>query len=930
MKILYIATRTTLLLVLTILFTVCVNSQSFQWVKKAGGNLNDAGMAVTVDNNNNVYVAGFFEHIAGFDNDSITATGGYDLYIAKYNDAGTVQWVRQAGGGGDDIASDIVVDANGNIYVTGYFTGAAIFDNDTLIGNGERDIFIAKYTSSGICEWAVSAGGTSSDEGNSLCVDAAGNVYITGYFFNGANFGNAALTAYGANDIFIAKCNTNGVWQWAQKAGNSDWDNGVGISIDDAGNLFITGYYGNYWNQPAHFGTIDLPIEGNSDIFISKCDNSGNFLWARKAGGSGGDMGSDITTDVSGNCYATGYFTGTATFETQTLTSDGSDDYYIVKYDTDGNLTWLRQVGGTGYFKSNGISLNGGNFIYLTGTFDNTAVFGDTTLTSAGYDNVFILKYDIDGNFYWAQQAKGSYYHVVQDVNNENADVYITGNLNQQAWFDCFFIESSGSYGGYPSSDIFIAKLNDFINTSKSIDGSPFCAGENISIPFTADYDFDPSNVFTAQLSDLTGCFDNSVTIGTLTGTGSGTINALIPQNTATGTTYRIRIISSNPYIIGTDNGFNLTINQTVANAGTDTIINPGESVTIGSAPIAGYTYSWLPITGLSDAAIANPFAKPDSSTTYYLSVTDNTTGCSEGDSVRVNVITAQGTFCENAVEVFPDTISNELSFSGIDSVMWLYFIPDSENYYIKIKELLLTPYPNIDKLYLYSGTCYNLILYESSEAENPADSLFIDAKNLIIGHKYYIKVCKPQFISGYYNISIKCYSENILLLDCPPPQCDLIRNGNFEIINITDDISPFSDNGNQVCGWQCGWGSPQVKTETNGNHFAFMWSCLPSGGAGPLGESIYIPLNLIPGNYQLEFRYMQSGDPMSYFRIFLSNDLYEDCQSSAQGSVVPWLFINQNYANNIATVANIPTTWTPISVPFTTNQNFNYLYILL
>jgi hypothetical protein len=175
---------------------------------------------------------------------------------------------------------------------------------------------------------------------------------------------------------------------WVEQAGGTDWDEGLAISMDGSGNVIVTGDF----RGTAAFGNTSLTSAGFSDIFIAKYDGDGNFLWVEQAGGMDFDEGAGIATDGSGNSIVSGEFRGTATFGDITLSSAGSSDIFIAKYDGDGNFLRARQVGGTGFVSGRGIATDGSGHIIVTGDFFLTATLGDTTLTSAGSSDIFIAE----------------------------------------------------------------------------------------------------------------------------------------------------------------------------------------------------------------------------------------------------------------------------------------------------------------------------------------------------------------------------------------------------------------------------------------------------------------------------------------------------------------------------------------------------------
>ena len=243
------------------------------------------------------------------------------------------EWATQAGGTGWDRGYAITTDATENCYVTGYFKVTATFGDITLTSSGDDDIFVAKMDANGNWQWATRAGGNSEDVGYGITIDDTGNCYVAGFFNGTATFGDITLTSSGGADIFVAKLDSDGNWLWATRAGGSSWDEGNGITIDDAGNTYVTGSF----YQIATFGSYSITSSGNKDIFIAKLDSDGNWLWATEAGGSGFDDGDGITTDNEGNSYLTGRFEETASFGSYSLTRNGSGDIFVSKMDAAGN-----------------------------------------------------------------------------------------------------------------------------------------------------------------------------------------------------------------------------------------------------------------------------------------------------------------------------------------------------------------------------------------------------------------------------------------------------------------------------------------------------------------------------------------------------------------------------------------------------------------
>ncbi len=424
----------------------------WDWATPAGGVGYDVGRAIASDSQGNLYSIGYFSGTATFGSTTLETTGDFDIYIAKLDSSGNFLWAVQAGGTDDDQGYGIAVDAAANVYVTGYYRGSAAFGSTTLTGNGMYDIFIAKLDTNGSFLWAVCAGGTNDDCGLGIAVDASANAYLTGFFQGTAIFGTTTLTTSGSYEAFAAKLDANGNFHWAVRAGGAFIDVGYGIAVDNSANVYLTGYFSN----TATFGTLTLTSSGGSDIFAAKLDSNGNYLWAVRAGGTWDDLSRSIAVDSTANVYLTGYFSNSATFGTLTLTSiDASDDVFTAKLDNNGSFIWAVRAGGewgdTGY----GIAVDSAGNVCLAGDFQMLADFGATTLTSDGDNEIFVAELDSAGNYLWARQAFGSSVdHGYGIAVDDSGNIYLAGTFYTSAAFGTDPITSNGG------ADSYVAKLS--------------------------------------------------------------------------------------------------------------------------------------------------------------------------------------------------------------------------------------------------------------------------------------------------------------------------------------------------------------------------------------------------------------------------------------------------------------------------------------
>lgn len=442
-----------------ILFLILINwilllSQvlDWEWAIQAGGINDDISYGISLDDNENVYICGYFSGTATFGSETITSTGIRDIFISKLDTNGSFVWTIQSEGTHNVRAFDIVNDNAGNSYVIGNFSGIATFGSHTIICNGYSDLFIAKADTDGNWLWVANAGSGVWDDAHGIKIDENGNSYITGNFWGTVTFGSHSVTGNGERDIFIAKVDTNGNWLWVNNAGGSALDMGVGIVLDDDRNIYVTGLF----SETATFGSHSIISNGDADVFAAKADEEGNWQWAASAGGDSWDNSYEITIDADENCYVTGDFKQTATFGPYSITSDGDGDIYVAKIDSEGNWLWASQAGGIEQDISVGIVIDDNDDILVTGSFKDVATFDDHEIFSNGNYDLFIAKMDADGNWLWVVGNGGNEEDYGRSITvGENGYYYTIGCFDNSLSFGPYTLNSDGGY------DIFVVKLSE-------------------------------------------------------------------------------------------------------------------------------------------------------------------------------------------------------------------------------------------------------------------------------------------------------------------------------------------------------------------------------------------------------------------------------------------------------------------------------------
>ncbi|MGD0710935.1 MAG: SBBP repeat-containing protein [Bacteroidales bacterium] len=480
-----------LLLTLLVFTSLCnflfAQIPNWLWAKSAGGSKYDIATSVVTDASGNSYVTGYFESpVISFGTDTLTNAGGYDIFLAKYNINGNLQWAKSAGGKYWDKANSIALDSSGNIYVTGCFqSDTLIFGSTTLIDKGGYNIFLVKYDNNGNVIWAKSAGGTGNDYATSVAVDASGNVLLTGnYSSPSINFGNSILMNTGYNDIFLAKYDANGNVLWAISEGGGDDDYASSVAVDTLGNTYLAGYF---YSPSIKFGSTILINEAGNNVFLAKFDSNGNVLWAKSAGETTIGQVSSVAVDASGNAYLTGYYSSsTISFDIITLTNTNVlfNDIFLVKYDANGNTLWARNAGGVDDDKAYAVAVDASGNAYLTGYFNSpTITFGSTTITNGGIYNIFLSKYSTDGNLIWANRLGGNNDDVANSIAlDATGNIFVTGDFLSDTI--CFGSDTLKNVG---ATDIFIAKASSStgmyeLKNSLNISVFPNPATNNITI----------------------------------------------------------------------------------------------------------------------------------------------------------------------------------------------------------------------------------------------------------------------------------------------------------------------------------------------------------------------------------------------------------------------------------------------------------------
>jgi hypothetical protein len=367
-----------------------------------------------------------------------TASGPYDISIASYASDGSFRWVFTIGGTGADIPYSIKLAPDGSLYLTGVITTGAICNGHVLASNGDRDILLLHVSAAGICLWGEAIGSTGDDEGHDLALDSNGDLLVTGLFSGTVDFdpgpGLTPLTSRGAADGFVARYAADGTYRNVAQFGGAGDDAGNAIAVRGDGDVIVAGGF----NGTVTLGTLapqQLISAGGLDFFVARLASTLSLEWAERGGGGGNDLinsGGVIAAD-NGTTYVTGTFSDVAAIgpvgSVQVLLSHGDADVFVASFDGNGNLTGPpRSFGGAGTDGVAGFTRDAVGNLYLTGSFQQSVDFDPgagthvvNALGSTGAADGYLLSLTAAGDLRWINPTSASvsgdtYYGITSGV----------------------------------------------------------------------------------------------------------------------------------------------------------------------------------------------------------------------------------------------------------------------------------------------------------------------------------------------------------------------------------------------------------------------------------------------------------------------------------------------------------------------------------
>lgn len=381
----------------------------------------------------------------------------------------TPKWMSALsfGGAASDGGFAVKTDATGNRYITGYFSSTATFGTGAVVSAGGTDIFVAKFSPNGKLLWLVRAGGAGDDQGNDIDLDSSGNAYVTGWFKSSASFvsaGGGSTVATGSGEtIFVAKYSRTGALVWVRTGLGSytGINRGHALAVEpNTGTFYVTGIAQGGLSFSSSDGALHtVPGAGWWHMFLVKYDAAGSFQWGEWNQSAGNGMGRKVAIDADNSAYVTGWLEGSTTFHShdgndQTVaglspriqTADYPGDGYLAKYDSNGNVKWVNQVGGH-VAHGAGVATSADGRVTMTGDVGNirwstpvemvtivtsqppgaTINLGGGQYTYRANPDIFVATFDLDGVLLSASRMGGAQREAGSAVTYHGSDLYVTG-----------------------------------------------------------------------------------------------------------------------------------------------------------------------------------------------------------------------------------------------------------------------------------------------------------------------------------------------------------------------------------------------------------------------------------------------------------------------------------------------------------------------
>lgn len=451
----------------------------WDWAKQVGGAGYDNASSIVSDHNGKVYFSGTFDDTARFGTTVLIPEAG-DAYVVSSDETGVFNWTKPFSGRNYQSITDITVDKDLNPIIGGSFSEELVFDSYTMVAEGKQDAFVACLSPNGDFNWWMQIKGKEDNVVEHVHIDDFGDIYAVGYFKGTLIVGNDSVLGQSVNnyDAFILKLSPLGEVLWLHSFGGRQYTNVFFHGLENTPDHQLL-LCGNVLGFPIFQEGDTLQVGDKSNGFLGKMNTDGRFLWAKQTGEFSGEF-ANVGVDEFENIYVSGNFgynsTHTAVLDTLTIESFGYyDDVVVAKFDKEAHIQWAK-IGGSLLFQDRplDVQVRKNGDVYIAGWFGGAQMNWQTdTLTSFGSSDIFLIKFNTDGEMIWAKQAGGDDINGGDEITAFDIDddkIYCVGNYTKRCLFDTILIQNGKNGNAFIATLVEPEVTNIHLNPLQQLD----------------------------------------------------------------------------------------------------------------------------------------------------------------------------------------------------------------------------------------------------------------------------------------------------------------------------------------------------------------------------------------------------------------------------------------------------------------------------
>jgi hypothetical protein len=455
--------------------------KTWEWVRHLGGPGWDITGGAVVDAKNNIYVAGFFPDTLRYNKKKHASKGNTDLFIARFNEKGSLNDIWTMGGKHDDRATCIALSSNGDILFGGSVTDTVSFDRLTVTGKG-KTLFIASMNVKGKFAWITQLKPSRQASINYLCTDSNDNIYACGQFTDTLTAAGKTLISKGKTDVFIVKLNASGTIENTLSFGSEGDDLPCAFSVSDS--VIICA--GNY-SKPFVLGDIQVALfdKKKANSFIISLNNTLKPIWQTTLNSAEYCHISALKIADDSSLYVAGSFSNTLNMADTLIQSNGLTDGFLAKLSLSGKKRWAWNIGSSFYDYVNHLNVDHFGGAIITGSIGDTILIDSLSIEPTSNRNTaFVAQFDENGKAIWGDDISGAGRNFGETtLLDKKGNLYIYGSFTDK------FQKNEEDITSFGDQDIFLARYYNCPDSKAEVLGDlQFCPGAGTELKVKSEY----------------------------------------------------------------------------------------------------------------------------------------------------------------------------------------------------------------------------------------------------------------------------------------------------------------------------------------------------------------------------------------------------------------------------------------------------------